>query len=610
MPVTHRRLRVLCDNRGMGAISGERPLVAEERDASASRLDLLLRRILLFYPLLLVLCGIGYAKYSSYQLDGDAVAFMDIADALRAHNFALVANGYWNPGYAAALAVGQALSHPSRWNELQTFFWVNFWIFLGCIAACIFFVRALVLVRERRVADSDSAPALSSNVLQLVALALLFYSFQRELTLGAVRSDSLLLFFFLVAAGLLLRIQATGRFVLYPLLGLALGCAYLTKSFAFLPSGILLGALFVYGLTRKDSAARRRMVAGTLLAGCVFAALAAPYIVAISRQRGRPTTGESARMNYAFFVDQTARWHEFHTGKLGHATANFKHPEQLLLATPPVYSYARHPLGTYPLWFDPSYWTDTLQPHLWVRGHLQRLARCSVLLVRFLVGHLEGFVLFAALLFAGCYFPVRRELWLPLAPAALWGLLMLAIYFPIDLQDRYLTGTLVLVAIPALAILRRRGLHASHTAAALAVLLALLAVADAASDIGARRRLLSVTTHMGGAYSPQIYQAAHGLSDLGIGPGSPVACFGDTACYLDHYWARLAQTQILAEIEVPDGSDPGRFWAAQNDQPEIVAALRAQGIAAIVGNFAPSAHIPEGWQQLGASNFYAYRIAR
>ncbi len=567
-----------------------------------------MRRILWVYPLLLMLCGIGYARYSSYQLDGDAVSFMDIADAMRAHNFALVANGYWNPGYAAALAVGQAIAHPTRWDELQTFFWVNFWIFLGCVAGCLFFVRALALVREGSIADTDSAPALSGPALQLAALALLFYSFQRELTLGAVRSDSLLLFFLLIAAGLLLRIQAGGRWMLYPLLGVALGCAYLTKSFAFVPAGVLLAALLVYGFRRKDSVDRRRMVAGTLAAGLIFTALAAPYAIAISKQRGRPTTGESARLNYAFFVDQTARWHEFHTGKLGHATADFKHPEQLLLASPPVYSYARHPIGTYPLWFDPAYWTDTIQPHIWLKGEAERMARCTALLVRFLVGHLEAFVLLAALLFAGCFFPMRRALWLPLAPAALWGLLMLAIYFPVDLQDRYLTGALLLVVLPALAMLRRRSARASHAASGLVVLLALLAVANAASDLGARRRLLSVHGYPRGAYDLQVYQAAHGLNDIGIAPGSIVACFGDSACYNNHYWARLAQTPIRAEIEVPDGSDPGRFWAAQTDQPEIIAALRQQGIVAIVAGFAPSAHIPTGWQQLGGSSFFACPI--
>jgi hypothetical protein len=609
-----------CDNNRMEAAAHVNP--REPRDSSPEELSgsALLRRIVLLYPLLLVLCGIGYAKYDNYQLDGDAVSFMDIADAIRAHDFALVANGYWNPAYAAALAVGQTIAHPSRWNELQTFYWVNFWIFLACIFACIFFVRSLALVRDRLIPDAASAPALSLPALQLAALALLLCSFERELNLGAVRSDALLLFFLLLAAGVLLRLQSGGRFFFYPLLGLTLGLAYLTKSFAFLPSGLLLAAIFVYGLTRNNAsgpATRKRIVTGAVLAGLIFSALAAPYIVAISKQRGRPTTGESARLNYAFFVDQTERWHEAHSGKLGHATANFKHPEQLILATPAVYSYARHPLGTYPLWFDPAYWTDTLQPRFWLKGHLERLARCSVLLVRFLVGHLEPFVLLGALLFAGCFYEKRRAAWLPLAPAALWGLLMLAIYFPIDLQDRYLTGAFLLVVLPGLAMLRRplegaRRSYAGYAATALVVLLAFLAVADAASDIGVRRRLLNVTGYPRGAYDPEVYHAAQGLGEIGIPPGAIVACFGDIACYNTHYWARLAQTPIRAEIEVPNSSDPGRFWAAQIAQPQvenkIVTALQQRSIAAIVANFAPSAHIPEGWQQLDGSNFYAYRI--
>jgi len=569
-----------------------------------------LRKIVLIYPLLLILCGVGYAKYDSYKLDGDAVAFMDIADAIHAHDFAMAVNGYWNPAYAAALAIGEAIERPSRWNELQTFYWVNFWIFVGCILACIYFVRSLLLVRERCTPDSPMPPALSPPALLLISLALLFYSFQRELSIGAVRSDSLLLFFFLFAAGFLLRLQSGGRFVYYPLLGLALGLAYLTKSFAFLPSGILLGSIFIFGLTRK-SGLRGRILAGALVAGFVFAAVAGPYIFAISKQRGRPTTGESARLNYCFFVDQTGRWHEWHSGDLGHATANFKHHEELLLDSPPVYSYSQHAIGTYPLWFDPAYWTDTLQPKFYLKGHLLRLARCSALLVRFLVGHLEAFVVLAVLLLAGCFFGRSRTSWLPLLPVAVWGLLMLGIYFPVDLQDRYLTPFLLLVAISMLAMLRRPASgHAGAIATVLAVLLAGLTLADAASDLGQRRRILSVTSHPRGAYSTEIYPAAKGLTDLGIAPGETVACFGEMACYVDIYWARLAGTPIRAEIQTPDGQDAGAFWNSIPNKSAVFDALRAKQIAAVVAVFAPSAHIPVGWQQLGNSDFYAYPLTR
>ncbi len=567
-----------------------------------------LRTIVVLYALLMLLCGIGYAKYDNYQLDGDAVAFMDVADAIHAHNWPVVINGYWNPAYAATLAIGQIVAHPSRWDELQTYFWVNFFIFAACIGATYYFVQGLLRVRDRSLADADSSPTFSQPALLLTALGLLFIAFQRELPIGAVRADGLLLFFFFMAAGFLLRLQSTGRFVYYPLLGLALGFAYLTKSFAFLPSGLLLTALFVYGLTRKNGR-RGRIISGVLLAGVVFIALAGPYILAISKQRGRPTTGESARLNYAFFVDQTGRWHEWRTNDLGHATASFKHHEELLVNVPPVYSYAQHPLGTYPLWFDPSYWTDTLTPKVYLHGHILRLKRTTVLLLRYLTGHLEAFVLFAVLLFSGCFFSRRRATWLPLIPATLWGLLMLGIYFPIDLQDRYLTPAFLFVVLPILAMLRRpKNGYQAEVATGVALAFAGLVLATAVTDLAERRRVESVTGYPRGAYSKQIYPAAKGIADLGIAPGSTVACFGDVACYVDHYWARIAGTPIRAEIEVPDDSDPGAFWKHITDKQAVLDALRARQIKVIVGSFDPTGEAPEGWHQLGSSNFYAYPL--
>ncbi len=572
-----------------------------------------LRKIVFLYPVLMIVCGIGYVKYDNYQLDGDAVSFMDIADAIHAHDWPLVINGYWNPAYAGALALGQMVAQPSRWNELQTYFWVNFFIFVACIAACFYFVDALLRVRERFIPDAETLPAFSHATLVLTSLGLLFLSFQRELSIGAVRADSLLLFFFLMAAAFLLRLQSTGRFAYYPLLGLALGFAYLTKSFAFLPSGMLLASLFVYGATRNGQR-RGRIVIGVLLAGSVFAAVAGPYIVAISRQRGRLTTGESARLNYCFFVDQTPRWHEWHTGDLGHATASFKHHEELIVDTPPVYSYAQHPLGTFPLWFDPSYWTDTLQPKVYWPGHLLRLERTTVLLVRYVAGHLEAFVFFGVLVLLGCSISRRRVLWLPLAPVVLWGLLMLGIYFPIDLQDRYLTPAFLFVVIPVLAMLRRPegrdrgGSFQGEIATGMALLFAGLVFANAVSDLGERRRNENVAGYPRGAYSKEIYPAARGLAELGVAPGSSVACFGDVACYIDVYWARLAGALIRAELEVPDGSDPGVFWEGIQDKQAILEALRARHIKVIVGMFEPETQIPAGWHQLGSSSYYAYPL--
>ncbi len=567
-----------------------------------------LYKLSFLYALVMALCGYGYAKYDNYKLDGDAVAFMDLADRIHAHQWTEVVNGYWNPAYAGALAVGQIVAHPSRFDELQTYFFVNAAIFLLCIGATWFFVESLTRVREQFQSEAETMPAFSRPAMLLVGLGLLFAAFQRELPMGAVRSDGLLLLFLLLAAGCLLRLQSSGRFVYYPLVGLSLGCAYLTKSFAFLPSGILLAALFLYGLTR-NSPRRNRIVGGVLVAGLLFAALAGPYIIGISKQRGRFTTGESARLNYCFFVDETGRWHEWHSGDLGHAKADFKHHEQLLMDSPAVYSYLQHPLGTYPLWFDPSYWTDTLKPVVYWPGHIRRVERTSQLLVRYVAGHLESFVLLAVLLLLGCGLRPRSAPWYALLPVLLWGLLMLGIYFPIDLQDRYLTGAFFFVVIPLLAMIRRpQAGSLGQIATGCALLFAGLVLATAIGDLGERRRTESVTGYPRGAYSKQIYPAAQGLNDLGIGPGKTVACIGDDACYVDHYWARLAGAPIRAEVEVPNDGDPGAFWKTVADKPAVLNSLKAQGVSALVGIFAPSTQAPERWRQLGTSNFYAYLL--
>ena len=64
-------------------------------------------------------------------------------------------------------------------------------------------------------------------------MALLVIASQRELSLGKVRPDALLQAFILFGIAALLTHFANGKLRYAALMGLALGCAYLTKSFAF-----------------------------------------------------------------------------------------------------------------------------------------------------------------------------------------------------------------------------------------------------------------------------------------------------------------------------------------------------------------------------------------
>src|SRR5579884_3589007 len=103
----------LCYNHSMGAISPAPPGAASGKEREQSR-DLTpfatwMRRFFPVYCILLALITFGFARYDWYQIDGDAIAYMDIGDLLRAHRWAGIVNAYWHPMYPAFLSLGHML---------------------------------------------------------------------------------------------------------------------------------------------------------------------------------------------------------------------------------------------------------------------------------------------------------------------------------------------------------------------------------------------------------------------------------------------------------------------------------------------------------------------
>ncbi len=590
------------------------------------------RKLLWAYALLLLLAAIGYARFDVYMMDGDGTSFLDIAQYLNTHRAGLAVNGYWNPGYPAVLALAERMVHPALWRELAVVRYTDVAIFLLAMAASVFFTSGLT--QARALWSKAESAALPDEAVHLLGLALLTLSLGRELPVAAPRADTLLFALLMIAGGLLVRHLCAPRALrIYAALGITLGLAYLTKSFAFLPSLALIAALILSGLGRTG-VARRSVWLGSAMFAALFALVAGPYILAISRQLGHFTTGESARLNYAFFIDMTPRWHEWYHGDLGHAGGTFLHPEIALATEPPTFSYLAHPTGTFPLWFDPAWWTLGIKPHVWMQGHLLRLARNLVVFVRYLLGRPEIFVLLGVLLAAGAAWPRLRSkngqqgqerwsasLWF-LAPMA-WGVLMFAIYLPIDVQDRYLTAPLFLVVLPLFASLQSaeraadgqqtgtvRGGYTTAVASALVLLFAGIALSQAVTYLADRRRHIPVPEQSHPGFDPQVFTAAAALDKLGLQPGDKVACMGDLACYTDFYWARLAGTQILAEVETPGEASPLDVWSGLRDKGTVTRPLANMGLRYIVSLFPNSGVKPEGWVQLGRSNFFAYPLQR
>ncbi len=585
-----------------------------------SAFSLLLRRLWPLYFFLAAFVTFGYALYDGYQIDGDAVAYMDIGDLIRSHQWAGVINGYWNPLYPSFLALGHTIFHPTRYTELHAYYMVNFGIFLLEMLAVVAFTDALVQLRDLRetaTATASSTPFLLDRyLLRYLGIAVLVISAQRELSLGKVRPDALLQAFLLFALAALLKHLATNHLRYAALMGLALGLAYLTKSFALLFTLLcVLALVFFRVIWQRTSPARA--VANSLLALICFTIVAGPYIAALSKQKGRFDFGDSGSLNYAWFVSGTERLHlqPDQPATFGKAEVHLKHPVPELLQSPVILSYKHLPYGTYPDWFDTSYWNDQVKPHMDPRREIHILKDCFVRIIRFLANHPETWLLLTILFLLGArlspaWRPSFNAFWI--APVLL-GAAVFGIYGMIYIEDRYVAIGFFAIILPLFAALRiSPAVHQTTTRIAAStgiILLALLAIGESARIVGELRRNLPFHQSPAGWYDRDIFDSARALNAMGVGPGDTIACIGTRACVYDHYWARLAGVRILTEIYEP--TPPlYPYLAAMANRDQAYDILRGQGAKVLVGYFDPGLMtgtnpISAGWRELGDTPFYA-----
>ncbi len=613
-----------------------------------------MRRALLVYLALLVPIAWLAMKYSPYALDGDGMAYMDIADLMRTHRWAGVVNGYWNPLYPACMALFQRLFHTTRWNELHAYYVLNYFIFLASVAAVLLFVSALVKLRHQM--NPLPAPLLGIDSLSLLGAALTVIAAQRELSMAFMRPDALLQALMLLAFAMLLQSLATTSMVYPALLGLFLGLAYLAKSFAFVVAFLCIAVMMLFQFWVQRRRPLRILAAGSL-ALLVFAAVAGPYIAALSRQKHRFDFGDSGALNYAWYVSGTVKMHlePWMTTSFGSARVHLIHPEEQLLAHPGIYSYRAEPYGTYPAWFDPTYFHERITPVFNARRLFRRDLRNLVLSVRYLFNHPEAWILLALLLVCGARLDLPgvrggRARWRSSAfslPPLLLGVAMWGIYALVNVEERYVTLAYMAIVLPLFAALHsapddpavnparaRQDIHAGistpvgspamlppdsaqtssswqrRSATAMVALLAFLALGESLRIAFEQRRGQSAAGLPAAWYSPNIFAAARGLHALGVGSGDSIACMGTIACLNDPYWMRLADVRVLTEVYNPDPTHLMEEFQGLPNRSQVLAVLKAQGAKVLVAAFDPGAvtgrtPASAGWIRLGESDLYA-----
>lgn len=570
----------------------------------------------LFFWCLAIALGLLQLWAHRNDVNPDGISYIEMAEAARRSGWHALVNAYWSPLYPALLSIAFRIFHPAIYWEFTVLHVVNFALYLAELFCFEIFVKELLAARrienvwrlqspsasekEQHVAPeqsserSEQAPPLPEEILWIWGYLLFLWASQFWLSLAMTNPDILVAGLVFVATALLLRIyRGEGNWLLFAGLGAVLGLGYFAKaamfpiSFAFLASAFLL-----YGVTRKSFA---KALARSALATVVLLAIAAPLIVALSKEKHRATFGDSGKIAYAWYVDRAtflAHWQGEPAG-----TGTPRHPTRKISTDPPIYEFAQPVAGSYPPWYDPSYWYEGVQPHFAVKGQVWVLFRSANMYFKMFSRSGALYVVLLALIVAvrkaGKWDWGERQLWLAWLPS----LATLAMYAVVLVEQRYVSpfGLMLLLWVFSSARISASEGTNLRKATALVVILALAAgtVWPAARDL---RDAIANRP-----YEP--WEVAVGLHELGVPPGTQAGAIG---LGVGNYWAHLAGVRIIAEI--PEREQASFLAADAAKKSEALQRFEEVGVKAVVTKNAAVGNSMEGWQKVGQTQYYVWRV--
>jgi 4-amino-4-deoxy-L-arabinose transferase-like glycosyltransferase len=587
-----------------------------------------LGQITVWFWLFAMLAGAAQAWVARDTIATDGVSYLDLGDAAAHGHWKALINGYWSPGYPAAIGLGLAAIHPAPEHEFAVMHAVNFAIFLFALASFEFFLRSLIAV-------AGSERSLPPWLLQIIGYLLFAWIALNLITLTVTSPDMFLAAFVFLSTGILLRIAAgSGGWGSYLSFGAALGLGYYAKAplfplaFVFLALGVIAGWKARVPLRRS------------LLAVLAFAIVVSPLVTLLSFDKHRLTFGDSGKLNYAWYVDGAAyrHWQGDPLGAHSEVAPKWTagpvssgiplHATRKILDSPSVYEFNGPVAGTYPVWYDPSYWNDGIRAQFDLRQEIRKV----ITNVRFLyaltlnvhanqlIGNGHPYLLFSpivAVVFLGLlYVAIRRGgkfafwpvAWMTVVPA----LTALGMYALVYCEPRHVAPFLALLFLGLFASIRvpERAISARITAiAGSTVLLGFVLTAG----LGVGKTVYAATRDIlhKEATPSEPWQVAQGFQQLGFGAATKVASL-DYANHDQVKWARLAHVNIVAEVFSDAFSTrEDAYWNADDaTKARVIDAFAKAGAEVVVSRRIPqNAPLPAGWQQIGATRYFVFRIS-
>ncbi len=405
---------------------------------------------------------------------------------------------------------------------------------------------------------------------------------------------------------LLLRIEADhSRNSLYLKFGVALGLEYLCRA-AFAPFAVLYLVLAAVVLWKRRAA----MLLPLSVAVLATLIVAAPFVTALSLSKGRFTLGDAGPLNYGWEIDGASRWTHWQgePGDIGKPL----HPTHKVLDNPPVYTFASPIPGTYPPWYEPSYWYQGIKPHL----KLQEQIKVFVLSIKgvlylFLRSPVTIPVLILAFAMGWRRWLSKRGIlafWLLLIPTSTY----IVAYTLVYVDPRYIASSLLVIWLCLLAsvVITKPALRskANRLLQELSILFAIVFLASRLE--GPTRAAIGDLLHLREADWNLNWMLKEQVVKMGLKPTDRVAWIGQS---IDAEWARLAGVKIVAEVPITYIRDntlfrridygtrtPLRtFWDASPEQKaKVFQAFQDAGATVVIAEKIPFGADQTGWKRI------------
>ncbi len=584
--------------------------------------------IRIIFWLVAITIGASQAWMARDTMATDGISYLDMGDAFAHGHAGALINGYWSPLYPATIGAALAIVHPSPRHEFAVVHAVDFVIFLLAAAAFEFFLRSLLTVCR------DTLRSLPDWFLQIAGYAVFLWTSLSLITVRVASPDMLLSVFVFLATGILVRIASGSvTWPYFAALGAALGVGYIAKVPLFPLSFVYLTVALV--LARRSHVPVRR----ALVAVLSFVILASPLVIALSSSKHRLTFGDSGKLNYAWYVDGATYRHwqgeplggpvdvapRWTSGPVSSGVP--AHPTRKVLDSPSVFEFATSGDGTYPVWYDPSYWNEGLRPRIDLRQQIRKITTNVKFMYSILLNvhaiqlfqNAHEYVLFSPI-FIICflvliYFGARPRVssfWLIVVPVMLPAFAAFVMYSLVYAEPRHLA--------PFVALLYTGGVAALRVPARKMPVLGLKLVSCAivlgfalTAGVGSVRTLYAAAGPAGrvDAPPPEDWQVVEGLRAIGIREGARVGSL--TYSNHDHVrWARLARAKIVAELfSGAYVTNEDSYWNADEaTKAKIIDAIARAGAEVIVSRRLPQGvPPPAGWQRIGATRYFVYRIS-